>query len=438
MFLTVVLPRRVITEKIKKMEQSKMTTNKKKRSAPVEKTEAPQVTISHRDNEQENYTPAIEESKAHFEKYLQVLPPEMRLKFERFNSRLIAEALNNDNSAPGLEGLLPSLKTVEASTILNTEYPPIPFIIPDYLPSGLTFLIGKPKVGKSWLALQLALAVMTGGKMLNCDVEKGRVLYLALEDNERRLQGRMQKQGWSPSQKGVDYMLSDTFRDQITALNVGGGKRLLRHIEKQKYKVVIVDTFSRSIRGDQLDPAEMTEAVGALQQYALNRGIALVIIDHMPKNTGDLNDPIGHIYGSVAKAGVTDTAWGLYKEQGKAGAKLAINGRDVEEHILKLTFDTRGYYWNCEGNATDITITETRKEILGALEDLGKSQALAIADATGQRISHVRERLNDLTNEGRVIKTQSGQYVYYELFKFAPRKDEESSESSESRTSKAL
>lgn len=372
----------------------------------------------------EDYTPTPEEAKEFFQKYLQALPVDVRPKFERYNQALITEILSGDHAIPGLEGLLPALKTLDAAKILETDYPPIPFIIPDYLPSGLTFLIGKPKVGKSWLAMQLALSVMIGGKMLNRNVEKGRVLYLALEDNERRLQTRMRKQNWIAHEGGVEFMFSDTFRDQITALNAGGGKRLLKYIEKQKYKVVIVDTFSRSIQGDQLDPAEMTEAVGPLQQYALNKGIALVIIDHMPKNSGDTSDPIANIYGSVAKAGVTDTAWAIYKEQGKIGAKLAINGRDVEEHVLQLTFDTRGFYWNCEGSAADIAITETRKAILITLETLGKSQAMAIAEATGQPLNHVRERLNDLANEGRVLRTRSGQHVFFELMGLTHREKE--------------
>jgi hypothetical protein len=406
-------------------------------SAPGDRPEAPPTGAEAR-RAQINYTPApsAEELKESFNRYIQFLPPDLRARFERFNQVAITEALSVDNPPAGLEGLLPALRTLDAAKILRTEYSPTPWIIPDFLPAGLLFLIGKPKVGKSWLGMQIALSVMTGGKMLNRDVEKGRVLYLALEDNERRLQKRMVNQNWPTMDGMVDFMFYGDFREQITALNAGGGKRLLRYIEQQKYRVVIVDTFSRAIQGDQLDPAEMTEAVGPLQQYALNQGIGLVMIDHMPKNTGEVNDPIGHIYGSVAKAAVLDTAWALYKEQGKAGAKLAINGRETEEeYLLKLTFEKRGCYWSCEGNAADVTITETRKAILAALEDLGKSQAMPIAEATGQPLNHVRERLNDLVNEGRVSRFPSGQSVFFELVK-APSSKKESRESRESSTSR--
>ena len=57
------------------------------------------------------------------------------------------------------------------------------------VPEGVALLAGKPKLGKSWLALGLCVAVASGGVAFgNVRVEKGSALYLALEDNERRLQ----------------------------------------------------------------------------------------------------------------------------------------------------------------------------------------------------------------------------------------------------------
>lgn len=363
-----------------------------------------------------NTQPSPSEMKSGFEVYLRGLPPDLRSKLERFNQHVIAEAANTDQPDPRIDNLLPEIKTIDAATILATEYPPIDWIIEDHLAPGLTFLVGKPKVGKSWLALQLALSVLTGGKMFDRDVKAGRVLILALEDNERRLSDRMKKQNWKVKPGMVDFLMADSFRDQISALNTGGGKRLLKFIEKKKYRLVIVDTFSRAIQGDQLDPAEMTGAVGALQQYALSKGIALVIVDHMPKNSQSQN-PIDHVYGSVAKAGVTDALWGLYKEQGKSGAKLAITGRDIAENELKLTFDTHGFFWHSEGNAFDVEMTARRQEILEALKVLGTSQEKAIVEYTGQYKSHCHARLQDLVNAGLVKRITSAQNpnVFYEL-----------------------
>ena len=53
-------------------------------------------------------------------------------------------------------------------------------------------MAGAPKLGKSWLALSLGIAVGSGGVALGkIDVDQGDVLYLALEDNARRLQERL-------------------------------------------------------------------------------------------------------------------------------------------------------------------------------------------------------------------------------------------------------
>jgi RecA-family ATPase len=66
------------------------------------------------------------------------------------------------------------------------------FVIPGILPEGLTLLAGKPKIGKSLLAMNFVVAVASGRNALDdLPVEQGDVLYLALEDNERRLQMRL-------------------------------------------------------------------------------------------------------------------------------------------------------------------------------------------------------------------------------------------------------
>lgn len=350
-------------------------------------------------------------AREHFEAYLSYLTPSMRADYRRFNQRKITEALDTDIPGDVLGALLPKMRVVDSAYILNTEYPPIPWVVPDYLPPGLTILSGRPKVGKSWLALQLSLSVLSGGKMFGRDVESGKVLYLALEDSERRLKGRMQLQGWPDYPGKVDFMLYDAFEDQIGSLNSGGGKRLMKYIDASKYKLVVVDTFSRSIKGDQLDGSIMTDAIGPLQHQAMKLDIALVFIDHMRKNTGAEIDPIIDVFGSVAKAGVLDTSWALYKEQGKHGAKLAITGRDVDEAILQLAFDPNGHYWHCEGSAFDIDLTEKRKEILMVLEDNPNLSLTELARAIGEpSLSNVQKRAYDLCNAGLITRDEKKRY----------------------------
>ena len=112
---------------------------------------------------------------------------------------------------------------------------------------------------------------------------------------------------------------------------------------------------------------------------------------------------------------MADTAWGLYKERDKVGAKLAITGRDVEEQILALSWDWELGCWQCERDAHELELTERRQEILDALEDLGKAQVGGIAKAVGQPKSNTHNRLQGLVNAGLVQRETEGRWVYYEL-----------------------
>jgi RecA-family ATPase len=81
-----------------------------------------------------------------------------------------------------------------AAEIVAEELPPVRWVVSDILPEGVTFLAGKPKMGKSWMSLGLGIAITSGGVALGAkQVEQGEVLYLALEDNRRRIQNRLNK-----------------------------------------------------------------------------------------------------------------------------------------------------------------------------------------------------------------------------------------------------
>jgi hypothetical protein len=81
-----------------------------------------------------------------------------------------------------------------AASLKDRKFEPISYVVPMLIPEGVTILAGKPKVGKSWAALDIALA-KAGGRFVFGDIklEEGDVLYAALEDNERRLRSRVER-----------------------------------------------------------------------------------------------------------------------------------------------------------------------------------------------------------------------------------------------------
>lgn len=192
----------------------------------------------------------------------------------------------------------PILSLLTADTILTTEWPEPVWAIPGLLPVGLTILAGRAKLGKSWLALQIAQAVAAGGHALDESVEKGPVLYLALEDNPIRLKTRMKKQGW-PAGLDADFMVMGQFVQQIDDLRDGGGERLATQIERAGYRLVVIDTLSRSCYGDQNDVEQMTRALTPIQAMAHAQNCAVLMIDHHRKGFGANPDAVGDILGST-------------------------------------------------------------------------------------------------------------------------------------------
>src|SRR5215218_1452231 len=85
-------------------------------------------------------------------------------------------------------------ETFTAADLMALELPEVRWAVPGIVPEGVTLLAGKPKLGKSWLTLDLGVAISTGRVALGTKrVEQGECLYLALEDNRRRLQTRLHK-----------------------------------------------------------------------------------------------------------------------------------------------------------------------------------------------------------------------------------------------------
>lgn len=96
--------------------------------------------------------------------------------------------MSNEQKKP-----IPPLETITANSLMNTDYPPLAFSIEKLLPQGIFILAGSGKIGKSWLSLDMCIAVATGGKLWEFNACEGEVLYLALEDTHPRLKERLER-----------------------------------------------------------------------------------------------------------------------------------------------------------------------------------------------------------------------------------------------------
>lgn len=308
----------------------------------------------------------------------------------------------------------PERREWSIAELLAASFPDPKWAVPGLVPVGLTFLGGRPKLGKSWLGLQIAVAVGTGGRVLDRQVERGRVLYLGLEDSKRRLQERLNKQrapATADLTLGIDW----------PALTDGGTDELAGAISQRGYSLVVIDTFSRALgSADQQDLADMTRLAGSgLQRVALAHDMAILVIDHHSKPGARAANPIDDLMGSTGKAAAADAVLGLYKDPGKKGAFLAVVGRDLEEQTLALEFDGLTWCWQCLGDADDVR-QGTRKadilEAIAALVSMGELPTIAtIATHADMQRPHVSRAIADLVTAGKVVKgsKQGKEQPYY-------------------------
>lgn len=83
------------------------------------------------------------------------------------------------------------LRTVDGATLMSQPLHLPNFVVDTLLAQGLHILAGSPKVGKSWLALWLAVTVAKGEPVWNMATRQGTTLYLCLEDSVLRIQNRL-------------------------------------------------------------------------------------------------------------------------------------------------------------------------------------------------------------------------------------------------------
>ena len=149
------------------------------------------------------------------------------------------------NWTPGVDGrVVPTTAMIikNVASLMAEELSTPPWAIPGLLPEGVSLLAGKPKMGKSWMALSLAISIAHGTNALgSLPTNQGAVLYLGLEDNEQRICSRVSKLlGGAPSPKMLDWS------GACAPLTMGGLTDLEAWISLlNQPRLLVIDTLAR-------------------------------------------------------------------------------------------------------------------------------------------------------------------------------------------------
>ncbi len=228
------------------------------------------------------------------------------------------------------------LKTVNCEQLMTTPLKPIEFCIDGMLSTGLFILAGAPKVGKSWLALDMALSIAKGEKLLGRETKRGTALYLCLEDSYTRIQNRLFELTSEPS---------ENLHFTIMAGTLGGD--LEKQVENFKsqhtdLKIIIIDTLQKIRSEDETSYASDYKELSVLKNLADKLRIAILLIHHTRKCRD--NDPFNMISGTTGISGCVDGSMVMIeKQRGSKEVILYCVGRDIEN--LELHLKREGFRW---------------------------------------------------------------------------------------------
>jgi hypothetical protein len=292
---------------------------------------------------------------------------------------------------------------------MDMEFEPTRWVVPDVLPEGLSLLVGKPKKGKSWMALGMCEAIAVGGVALGTKrVEEGDTLYLALEDNEKRLQKRLKKV--LDGRNAPERMHLHT---EWPRLDEGGAEQLDEWLTEQPdARLVVIDTLAK-IRQPARGANVYAEDYAALEQLlplAAEHGVAIVVVHHLRKMAAA--DPMDEISSSTGLTAGVDGFLILRRTPGSKGPTLYLDGRDIEEPTeYALHWNLNTATWTIEGEAEEVHLSKERGDILLTLNRSPEPMTpKETADALGAKYNNTKKLMFTMLGDGQLLKDGKGRY----------------------------
>jgi biotin operon repressor len=282
-------------------------------------------------------------------------------------------------------------------------------LVPGLITEGCYLLAARPKIGKSWMTLNIGLAVAMGTTCLSGSkqCEQGDVLYLALEDGEKRLQRRGSK--LLPTFNGTwpanFHYATDWPRGDECLIEIE--RWIIAH---PNARLVVIDILAkvRVPSSAKLSAYEQDyNALSGFQKLAQKYSITIIVVHHTRKSAGvDMGDEIS---GTQGIGGAVD-AYIVIKTTTK-GKIMQTTGRDIDESELLVQFDHETCQWEILGNPDAVLASETRKAVMEVLTHADAPMGpTEIASATGIERTTVSQMLYRLGEDGVVVKRGRGKY----------------------------
>lgn len=290
-------------------------------------------------------------------------------------------------------------------------------IVPGLLYIGYTIIAGFSKVGKSMLSLDLAVHIARGYKALGYFYprDKYSVLYLGYEDHLTRINDRLEKMVAHTYHKKIPDNLYFMERKDLPLMDVNGIQFLEEKLnEYPDIKLIFIDTYAAATDdGDDSNPYNTKRDASQgrrIQQFALNRNIAVVVIHHLKKKMERYR--INSITGTTGILAAADSII-MLEHINKNQFRLYIKARDIAENEYLVQAKRENHNWRIVGDSRFIGLPDNTIKVLSAFKNDSDIQLRSkeIASSINMKWSEVCRHVNELVSIN-LIKKIEGKKMY--------------------------
>lgn len=303
------------------------------------------------------------------------------------------------------------LHTLDA--IVAMDLPEPTFLVDGLIPPGMLLLIGKPKKGKSWMVMDLCLNVAIGDHFLGRKCQQGKVIYFALEDNQRRIKSRMLQLMPRNFTVGSNQLKFATVEDKIENMDRGFFDSI-RHTLKQNpdTRLLAIDTLScvRPVKkGNEGLYDYDRRCIDPFTQLCAEYPLLTILIVHHSRKS-DSEDPMDMASGTTGLTGAVDGTFVIGYDHQKQQTILYGKGRDIEDIYWAVKLDMPK--WIVLGDPDEVGMNEGQRKILEMLAAEGKPMTMTeIMAAVDIDKSNAQYRLGALVKNGRLRKNKDKTYM---------------------------
>jgi hypothetical protein len=261
---------------------------------------------------------------------------------------------------------------------------------------GFSICAAKPKVGKSTLARNLAVAISRGEDFFGRATIKGKVIYLCLEEKRAEVKRHFQSMGAS----GADIIIH-TGRTPIEALEA-----LTMAIKEHSPSLIIIDPLSRFVRLTDFNSyGEVTRELEPLIDLARESECQchILTLHHNGKGERESGDSL---LGSTGFFGAVDTLLTMKKSKGVRTLETTQRyGEDLPETVVRLETETGAV--KADGDMQTLMLRQRQEAVWENLGDESLTEG-DIKERIGGNQGLTSKAVRALLEEGRLLRTGTG------------------------------